>query len=72
MHHLLLYSICYLSERKKGTKISDIYANMLPDINMYESHIGSILESRKWELGLSCPYRTQEDLLSAPSQSHFL
>lgn len=63
MHHLLLYYVCYLSGRKKGTKVSDIYANTLPDINMYDSQIHSILEERRWELQLSPPYRTQEDLL---------
>lgn len=58
MDHLLLCSVCYLSKRKKGTKISDIYTNMLPDINMYESQIHSTLEWRICEFSVSHAYRT--------------
>lgn len=63
MDHLLLCSVCYLSKRKKGTETSDIYANMLPDINMYESQMHSTLEWRICELRVSQPCRAQKSLL---------
>ena len=69
MDHLLLYSVCYLSMRKKGTKISDIYTNILPDINMYESQMHSTLEWRICEPGVSHAYWTQKNLLQILFQS---
>lgn len=62
---IICFSVLFVTlvREKKGTETSDIYANMLPDINMYESQMHSTLEWRICELRVSQPCRAQESLL---------